>query len=114
MKRPFFLIFAAMLCLQGCGGDNAPMIRFTEYYSPQCESCTEMEPVINEVLSGFSGKLIVDRVNLDTPEGTSRGKALAIKNIPVIVLTDREGREYFRHEGKIDGALLKKLIKDKI
>lgn len=114
MKLFSVFVLALFLSGQGCAKPDSPKLKITEYFSPQCESCVAMEPVLNEILSEFKGAVILEKINLDTVEGASAGRALGIKEIPVLIFTDREGREYFRHEGKLAPEIMRAIIKDRI
>ena len=65
--------------------------------SEQCIPCKMMIPVLQELKAENKGKLEV--VFIDVWENPAAKKQYGIKIIPTQILYDKDGTEFFRHEG---------------
>lgn len=72
---------------------------FLEFGSTGCYACRQMEGVMEEIKNKYAGKIKVVFVNLQKPENRELGDYYGIATIPTQVLLDRNGKEFFRHNG---------------
>ena len=72
---------------------------FLEFGSTGCHACRQMEGVMDEIKSKYKVKVQVVFVNLQKPENREIGDYYGIATIPTQVLLDRNGKEFFRHNG---------------
>lgn len=68
-----------------------------EFSSETCYPCKQMKPVIEEIKKDYEGKAMVKIV--DVYEDMELAEKYNIRLIPTQIFLDKEGKEYFRHEG---------------
>lgn len=76
-----------------------PMVTFIELGSVNCVPCRAMQPIMEEVRNRYGSQVKVLFYDVWTKEGQPYGQKYGIRVIPTQVFLDREGKEYFRHEG---------------
>lgn len=76
-------------------------LTFLEFGAMGCVSCRTMEGVMKQVKSLYPQKVNVVFMNALQPESQLLMKYYGIAAIPTQILLDREGKEYFRHDGVI-------------
>lgn len=74
-------------------------ISFIELGSVKCVPCQMMKPVMIELTETFPEDVAVVFYDVWTPLGRPYGAKYSIKVIPTQVFLDREGKEFYRHEG---------------
>ncbi|HBE00976.1 MAG: hypothetical protein A2096_17060 [Spirochaetes bacterium GWF1_41_5] len=87
---------------QGEGGSAAAadyQVTFVELGSVNCIPCKMMQPIMKEIEEQYKGKVKVVFYDVWTPEGRKLAEPYKIRVIPTQVFLDKNGREYFRHEG---------------
>jgi len=93
-------------------------VTFIELGSKDCIPCKMMQPVMDEIEHEFSQNIKVIFHDVKTKSGTQIGKKYKIRVIPTQIFLDKQGEEFFRHEGflakeKIQEILLKhKIVPD--
>jgi thioredoxin 1 len=119
-----FLILTASSCdkaaAQGAGGKDAlgtpaitkPLVTFIELGSVNCIPCKAMRPVMTDIETSYSGKAKVLFYDVWTKEGEPYGRQYGIKVIPTQVFLDKDGKEFFRHEGFFLASDIKQLLKE--
>lgn len=75
---------------------------FLEFGSTNCRECKNMEKVMEEVKENHKDSVNVVFYNVRKKENKKMVDFFKINIIPVQVLLDRNGVEYFRHEGYLD------------
>jgi thioredoxin 1 len=96
------------------GNDDAkaltPLVTFVELGSVKCIPCRQMQPVMKAVEEKYGKQVNV--VFYDVWKDDQRGYAekYGIKVIPTQVFLDKEGKEFFRHEGFFPEAEIDKLL----
>ncbi len=80
-------------------GETAPLVTFIEIGSVRCIPCKMMQPIIKEIETEYRGQVKVVFYDVWTPEGEPYGRQYKIRVIPTQVFLDKDGNEYFRHEG---------------
>jgi len=120
-----FLLVASLLL--GCGaptedgnkqGDDASknekiLVTFVELGSVRCIPCRMMQPIMRDIEKEYAGQVRVVFHDVWTPEGGPYAEKYRIRLIPTQVFLDREGGEYFRHEGFFPKEELVKILKQK-
>ena len=75
-----------------------------EVQSPYCLGCIAMKPVVDRVEKELRGKLVVQRVDIQTAEGSRLADQYGIELTPTFIFLDTSGKELWRSVGKLDGA----------
>jgi len=114
MKRrlPLFILAVAALVLgifrtpavdlQNAFAQGKPAdakVTFVEIGSVNCIPCRAMQPIMKEVEEEFKGQIKVVFYDVWTPKGKADAAKYNIRVIPTQVFLDKDGKEYFRHEG---------------
>ena len=132
MKKMAFLLCIGLLAvtLQGtCANDesqkdskktkkeekNAGSIKvtFIELGSVRCIPCKKMQPIMEEIEKEYKGQVKVVFYDVWTPEGKPYAYKYKIRLIPTQVFLDKDGKEYFRHQGFFPKEELVKVLKQK-
>lgn len=93
---------------------NGKSFDFTliEFGSTGCTVCKQMEPVLEEVRKFENPKVNVVFLNIMHPENLAMMKYFGISAVPMQILLDKQGKEFFRHYGFISAAdLVAKTLK---
>ena len=93
--------------------DAAPLVTFVEIGSVKCIPCKKMQPIMKAIEEEYAGKVKVVFYDVWTDEGKPYGKQYGIRVIPTQVFLDKDGKEYFRHEGYFPKDELVKVLKQK-
>lgn len=82
---------------------NKQNFEFTllEFGSTGCTICKQMEPVLEEIKKSEKPKVNVVFLNIMHPENLSMMKYYGISAVPMQILLDRQGKEFFRNYGFI-------------
>ena len=76
-----------------------PMITFIELGSVNCIPCKMMQPVMKEIEEKYKGSVKVIFYDVWTKEQKQYAEKYSINVIPTQVFLDKDGKEFFRHEG---------------
>lgn len=95
------------------GKDSEPVVTFIEIGSVRCIPCKKMQPIMKEIEEEYAGKVKVVFHDVWTEEGKPYGKQYGIRVIPTQIFLDKDGNEYFRHEGYFPKEELVKVLKRK-
>lgn len=87
-----------------------PVVTFIELGSVNCVPCRAMQPIMEEVRNRYGSQVKVVFYDVWTKEGQPFGQKYRIRVIPTQVFLDREGKEYFRHEGFFPAEELLKVL----
>lgn len=74
-------------------------ITFIELGSVNCIPCKAMQPILEEIRQKHGGSVEVVFHDVWTKEGEPFARSFRIRVIPTQVFLDRQGKEYYRHEG---------------
>lgn len=88
-------------------------VTFVELGSVNCIPCKMMKPVMEKVEQQYKGQVKVVFHDVWTPEGRESGAKYAIRVIPTQVFLDKDGKEYYRHEGFFPFEEVDKILKQK-
>ena len=88
-------------------------VTFVELGSVNCIPCKMMKPVMDQVEKKYPGQVKVVFHDVWTPKGRADGEKYNIRIIPTQVFLDKDGKEYFRHEGFYPFEEVEKILKMK-
>jgi thioredoxin 1 len=74
-------------------------ITFVELGSVSCIPCKAMQPIMEKLRQEYADEVEVVFHDVWTSEGKPYADSFRIRVIPTQVFLDREGKEYYRHEG---------------
>jgi thioredoxin 1 len=89
------------------------LVTFVELGSVRCIPCKMMQPILKDIEKDYAGQVRVVFHDVWTPEGEPFAKNFKIRVIPTQVFLDKEGKEYFRHEGFFPKDELVKVLQQK-
>lgn len=75
------------------------LVTFVEIGAARCIPCKAMQPIMKEVAEEYKGQVNVLFHDVWTSQGRIDAEKYGIRMIPTQVFLDRQGREYYRHEG---------------
>ncbi len=87
------------------------MVMFVELGSVNCIPCKMMQPIMEEIEKEYDKQVKVIFYDVWTREGQPYAKKYGIRVIPTQVFLDKEGNEYYRHEGFFPKEELVKVLK---
>ena len=90
---------------------EALKVTFVELGSVNCIPCKMMKPVMDQVEKKYPGQVKVVFYDVRTGQGRSEGRKYNIRVIPTQVFLDKDGKEYFRHEGFYPFEEVEKILK---
>ena len=88
-------------------------VTFVELGSVNCIPCRMMQPIMKEIEKEYKDQVKVVFHDVWTDEGRPYGVKYRIRVIPTQVFLDKDGKEYFRHEGFFPKDELVKILKKK-
>ena len=89
------------------------LVTFVELGSVRCIPCKMMQPIMKDIEKDYAGQVKVVFHDVWTPEGEPFAASYKIRVIPTQVFLDKEGKEYFRHEGFFPKDELIKILQQK-
>lgn len=75
------------------------LVTFVELGSVRCIPCKMMQPIMKEIEKEYAGQVKVVFYDVWTPEGEPYAASFKIRVIPTQIFLDKDGKEYFRHQG---------------
>ena len=90
---------------------DAAKVTFVEIGAAKCIPCKAMQPIMKEVAEEYKGQLNVVFHDVWTEKGKTDAMKYNIRLIPTQVFLDKDGKEYFRHEGYFPKDDVVKIIK---
>ncbi|GAB1402491.1 hypothetical protein MASR1M68_14020 [Elusimicrobiota bacterium] len=72
---------------------------FIELGSVNCMPCKMMQPVIADIEKEYGAQVNVIFHDVWTKEGKPYAEQYGIRTIPTQIFLDKDGNEYFRHQG---------------
>ena len=88
-------------------------VTFVEIGSVNCIPCKMMQPVMKQIEEKYGSQVKIVFHDVWTPEGRPHGMKYGIRAIPTQVFLDKDGKEYFRHEGFFPFEEIEKVLKRK-
>jgi len=89
------------------------LVTFVELGSVRCIPCKMMQPIMKDIERDYAGQVKVVFHDVWTPEGEPFALRYKIRVIPTQVFLDKEGKEYFRHQGFFPKDELIKILQQK-
>ena len=125
--RGIILFFLAGLLSVSCSAANTKvdenskntaaaenyLVTFVELGSVRCIHCKMMQPIMKDIEKDYAGQVKVVFHDVWTAAGEPFAQDFKIRVIPTQVFLDKEGKEYFRHEGFFPKEELIKILKQK-
>ena len=74
-------------------------VTFVELGSVSCIPCKMMQPVMDDIEKEYGEQVKVEFYDVWTKEGKPYGQKYKIRAIPTQIFLDKDGNEYFRHQG---------------
>ena len=90
---------ASTLAAQDARPPSKGSVTFIELGSVNCVPCRAMQPIMEEVRRKYGARVSVVFHDVWTEAGRPFAKKFGIRVIPTQVFLDKDGEEYFRHEG---------------
>ena len=90
---------------------DTALVTFVEIGSVKCIPCRAMQPIMKAVEEEYKGQVKIVFHDVWTPKGEKDAAKYNIRVIPTQVFLDKDGKEYFRHEGYYPKAEVVKIIK---
>lgn len=117
----FFMTWVALSLPGACRNNDNPNMKkpdnikvtFVELGSIKCIPCKKMQPIMEEIKKEYKGQVKVVFHDVWTDEGRPYASTYKIRIIPTQVFLDKNGKEYFRHEGFFPKEELVKILKMK-
>ncbi len=81
-------------------GQGTPVL--LEFQSPFCLGCTVLRPVVDDIEQKYRGRLIVLRVDIQSPIGRELARHYSFEYTPTFIFFDGQGREVWRSVGELD------------
>jgi len=127
INKTLLLLFLVMVLTVSCGAANAKeekkgetaaikeniLVTFVELGSVRCIPCKMMQPIMKDIEKDYASQVKVVFHDVWTPEGEPFAQSYKIRVIPTQVFLDKEGKEYFRHEGFFPKDELIKILQQK-
>ncbi len=89
------------------------LVTFVELGSVRCVPCKMMQPIIRDIEREYAGKVKIVFYDVWTAEGRPYAQRYKIRVIPTQVFLDRDGNEFFRHEGYFPKEEIVKVLEQK-
>ena len=90
---------------------DAVLVTFVEIGASRCIPCKAMQPIMKAVEEEYKGQVKIVFHDVWTPKGKADAMKYNIRVIPTQVFLDKNGKEYFRHEGYFPKADVVRVIK---
>ncbi len=88
-------------------------VTFIDLGSEYCIPCQKMVPVMDSIKSLYPNDVKVIFYNVSTKEGRPFAEKYHIEMIPTQIFLDKNGMEYFRHQGYFPIKEVVKILKKK-
>jgi len=120
MNKILLITLTLLLILPTLNADNKSvakdeniLVTFVELGSVNCIPCKKMQPIMKEIEEEYVGQVKVVFHDVWTEAGKPYATQYKIRLIPTQVFLDKDGKEYFRHEGFFPKEELVKILKQK-
>ena len=87
------------------------LVTFIEIGAAKCIPCKAMQPIMKAVAEEYKGQVKVIFHDVWTPKGKEDAKKYNNRVIPTQVFLNKDGKEYYRHEGFFPKDELVKVLK---
>ena len=86
-------------------------VTFVEIGSVNCIPCKAMQPIMKAVEEEYKGQIKIVFHDVWTSKGKADAMKYNIRVIPTQVFLDKDGKEYYRHEGYFPKEAVVKVVK---
>lgn len=93
--------------------EKSPIVTFVELGSTTCIPCKQMQPIMKEIETEFPADVKVVFYDINVPSEKEKAMNYGIRVIPTQVFLDKDGKEFYRHEGFFPKEELVKILKEK-
>ena len=90
-----------------------PLVTFVELGSVNCVPCRRMQPVMAAVEKKYGDQIEVLFHDVWKPDQRQYAEKYGIRLIPTQVFLDKDGKEFFRHEGFYPEEEIDKLLQQR-
>ncbi|MEN6375953.1 MAG: thioredoxin family protein [Smithella sp.] len=90
---------------------DAVLVTFVEIGAARCIPCKAMQPIMKAVEEEYKGQVKVVFHDVWTTKGRDDAAKYNIRIIPTQVFLDKNGKEYYRHEGYFPKEEVVRIIK---
>ena len=108
------MMLSFQACAQNSGAPKSETITFIELGSVRCIPCQKMQGVIKQVEEKYPNQVKTIFYDVWTKEGKPYAEQYKIDLIPTQIFLDKDGKEFFRHEGFFPFEDLEKVLLQKI
>jgi len=91
--------------------EKKPLITFIELGSVNCIPCKKMQPIMKSIEEKYGEQIKV--IFYDVWKDDTKAKEYGVRLIPTQVFLDKNGKEFFRHEGFFPENEIDKLLQSK-
>jgi len=91
--------------------EDSIRVTLIELGSVRCIPCKMMQPVLTDIKEEYKGRVEVIFYDVWTKEGRQYGNKYNVVTIPTQVFLDKDGKEYFRHQGFSPKEEIKEILK---
>jgi len=91
--------------------EKKPLITFIELGSVNCIPCKKMQPIMKSIEEKYGEQIKV--IFYDVWKDDTKAREYGIRLIPTQVFLDKNGKEFFRHEGFYPESEIDKLLQSK-
>ncbi len=85
-------------------------VTFVELGSVTCIPCKQMKKVMEEIEKEYKDRVDIIFYDINSDKDADKADKYGIKLIPTQVFLDKNGKEYFRHEGYYPTAKVKEAL----
>lgn len=89
---------------------TGPVVTFVELGSVKCIPCRQMQPVMRAIEEKYGDQVAVVFHDVWKDDQRSFATKYGVRVIPTQVFLDRNGKEFFRHEGFFPESEIDKLL----
>ncbi|MBX2989836.1 MAG: thioredoxin family protein [Bacteroidetes bacterium] len=89
---------------------QTPLVTFVELGSVKCIPCRQMQPVMKAIEEKYGEQIRVVFYDVLKDDQVQYADKYRIRVIPTQVFLDKDGKEFFRHEGFYPEAEIDKLL----
>lgn len=93
--------------------EKSPIVTFVELGSTTCIPCKQMQPIMKEIEKEYPADVKVIFYDINIPSEKEKAMNYGIRVIPTQVFLDKDGNEFYRHEGFFPKEELVKILKEK-
>ncbi|MCB4791578.1 MAG: thioredoxin family protein [Elusimicrobia bacterium] len=120
IKKMLAVGFVLSFCLSAYGGENKRKVNtqesnefkvtFVELGSVNCVPCKAMQPVMAEIEKDYANQVKIIFYDVWKEENRRYADKYKIRAIPTQVFLDKDGKEFFRHEGFFPKEEIEKVL----